>query len=100
MSAGKFLLAKAPSILSRMSKCAGSSKQNPIDELASIPRGSLYAKRERGKLIQLCQQVVSAAAGDFSPNEFAHWSRLRQNDARIDIWRIGFGPRNVRLIDQ
>lgn len=48
----------------------------------------------------LRQQIVSTAAGDFSPNEFAHRGRLRKNDPRIDIGRVGFTARDMRLIDK
>jgi hypothetical protein len=48
----------------------------------------------------LGQEIVSAASSDSSPNEFAHRRRLRKNNARIDIGRIGFGAPDVGLIDQ
>jgi hypothetical protein len=48
----------------------------------------------------LSQQIVSATPGNFSPNEFAHRGRLRKNDPRIDIGRVGFTARDMRLIDE
>src|SRR5438128_2352808 len=48
----------------------------------------------------LGQEIVSAASSDSSPNEFTHRRRLRKNNARIDVGRIGFGARDVGLIDQ
>ena len=46
----------------------------------------------------LGQQIVAAAPSDNRPNEFTNTRPLGQNDARIDIRSIAFGPGNVWLI--
>src|SRR6516225_10092435 len=48
----------------------------------------------------LGQQIVAAAPSDNPPNEFTNMRPLGQNDARIDIRSIAFGPGNVWLIDK
>ena len=50
--------------------------------------------------LALRDQIVTAACCDGPPNELAHRRTLRQDNARIDIRRIGFAPGNVRLINE
>lgn len=46
------------------------------------------------------EQIVTARAGNFAPDEFTHGRGSAEDDSGVDVGRISFAAREVRLVDE
>ncbi len=49
---------------------------------------------------RLREQIVAAAPEDGALNKFSDRGRLSEDDRRVHVRRVPFGPREKRLIDE